>query len=241
MKNFAVIGSPIEHSWSPRYFSEKFRTLRLEEHSYKAIEIKNITSVREQLASEKLSGFNVTIPHKQSIIHYLDEISYSASAINAVNTVKVENGKWIGYNTDYVGFRDSLSKQICTHHNEALIFGSGGASVAIRYALRQLGISYRVVSRKGGDLIHYEDINKELITRYKLLINTTPVGMYPNTEDCLVLPYDALTSQHLCYDLVYNPEKTLFLKKSEEQNAKVMNGLEMLKIQAEKAWKIWNM
>jgi shikimate dehydrogenase len=240
MRNYGVIGNPIEHSWSPAYFRKKFENLHLDNHSYKAIHITDITTVRQQLKPFSLSGFNVTIPYKQSIIPYLDEISHSASAINAVNTVKVLDSKWIGYNTDYLGFSKSILGALDPKQTRALIFGTGGSSLAIKYVLNKLGILYTYVSRSKGIGVTYSDINEVIIAEHKLLINTTPVGMYPNVEDALSIPYDGISERHLCFDLVYNPEETVFLSKAKGRGAKVMNGLQMLEIQAEEAWRIWS-
>lgn len=240
MSKYAVIGDPIAQSFSPLYFKEKFASLGMKGHSYEAIQVKDLIDLKGLLEQKDLAGFNVTIPHKQSIIPYLDKLSDAAAAIGAVNTVKIDaSGQWQGYNTDYFGFRESLVRYLTKSHKHALIFGTGGSSRAIRFALRQLGVAYTFVSRNSEKGVTYDELTTDIILDNKLLINTTPVGMSPFEANTLELPYEGITKNHLCYDLVYNPQKTLFLNKAEGQGAIVINGLEMLHLQADKAWDIW--
>jgi len=240
MSKYAVIGDPIAQSFSPLYFKEKFASLGMKGHSYEAIQVKDLIDLKGLLEQKDLAGFNVTIPHKQSIIPYLDKLSDAAAAIGAVNTVKIDaSGQWQGYNTDYFGFRESLVRYLTKSHKHALIFGTGGSSRAIRFALRQLGVAYTFVSRNSEKGVTYDELTTDIILDNKLLINTTPVGMSPFKANTLELPYEGITKNHLCYDLVYNPQKTLFLNKAEGQGAIVINGLEMLHLQADKAWDIW--
>ncbi len=240
MSKYAVIGDPIAQSFSPLYFKEKFASLGMKGHSYEAIQVKDLIDLKGLLEQKELAGFNVTIPHKQSIIPYLDKLSDAAATIGAVNTVKIDaSGQWQGYNTDYFGFRESLVRYLTKSHKHALIFGTGGSSRAIRFALRQLGVAYTFVSRNSEKGVTYDELTTDIILDNKLLINTTPVGMSPFEANTLELPYEGITKNHLCYDLVYNPQKTLFLNKAEGQGAIVINGLEMLHLQADKAWDIW--
>ena len=240
MSKYAVIGDPIAQSFSPLYFKEKFESLGMKGHSYEAIHVKDLIDLKGLVEQKDLAGFNVTIPHKQSIIPYLDKLSDAAAAIGAVNTVKIDaSGQWQGYNTDYFGFRESLVRHLTKSHKHALIFGTGGSSRAIRFALRQLGVAYTFVSRNSEKGVTYDGLTTDIIQDNKLLINTTPVGMSPFEANTLELPYEGITKNHLCYDLVYNPQKTLFLNKAEGQGATVINGLEMLHLQADKAWDIW--
>lgn len=240
MRKYAVIGDPIAHSFSPEYFNNKFANLLLDSHSYAAIQVRRLKDLPELVDQRGLSGFNVTIPYKQSIIPYLDTLSHSAAAIGAVNTVEIDNyGRWHGHNTDFFGFRESLLQHVTTSHRRALIFGTGGSSRAIRYALRQMGIAYTFVSRNPEKGMSYSELTIDTIQMNKLLINTTPLGMSPNEDSVVSIPFGGISEHHICYDLIYNPQKTLFLVKGEEQGAKVMNGLKMLHLQADKAWDIW--
>jgi shikimate dehydrogenase len=239
LRKFAVIGYPIEHSFSPDYFKEKFETNGVLDCSYEALEVENIGSIKEVTDYEKLEGFNVTIPHKTEIIKHLDFIDADAAAINAVNTVKVIRGKLCGYNTDYLAFRDHIAGMI-DNSIKALVFGSGGSSLAIQFALQKLGVNFEVVSRSNTTGFRYEQLTKDRIEESLLLINCTPVGMFPEVEQSLDLPYQGISSNHICYDLIYNPKQTQFLSKSKERGATVINGLKMLEMQADKSWSIWN-
>ena len=208
---------------------------------YKAFDVENIDEFEELIKSEEgLIGLNVTIPHKQSVIDKLSYIDEEAKAIGAVNTlVKTENG-WKGYNTDSFGFSKSLKPFIKGRHERAMVFGSGGASKAIVYSLAKLGIKTVVVSRTPSDgQIGYDELTSEAMGHYLLLVNCTPLGTYPNIEDCVDIPWEGLTENHLAVDLVYNPEETTFMKRSKSQGAKVMNGADMLRLQAERSLEIW--
>ncbi|MBS1774514.1 MAG: shikimate dehydrogenase [Bacteroidetes bacterium] len=239
MKEFGLIGYPLTHSFSPAYFQHKFDVEGIAA-IYKAFAIKQIDEYRELLLSHPdLSGLNVTIPYKQAVMPLLDELDNAAAAIGAVNCISINEGSAKGYNTDYIGFKQSLTPLLQPHHTHALVLGSGGASKAVVYALQQLGIEYKIVSRANGD-ISYSDLSRDIISNHHLIINTTPLGMHPDIEQHPLIPYEHLTPQHLLYDLIYNPEETLFLRKAKERGAQIKNGYEMLVLQAEESWKIWN-
>lgn len=240
MKNYGVIGESLAHSFSPSYFEKKFTDLKINDCSYKAYELSSIELIKKLIHDEELSGFNVTIPYKQSIIPYLDGLSHIASEINSVNTVSIKNGLLYGENTDHIGFRKTILKYIQSHHKRALIFGTGGSSRTITYVLKSLGIQCMHVSQSNQNMIGYDQLDYKVIKNHDLLINTTPLGTFPSIDDCVDIPYSAITSKHLCYDLIYNPLQTLFLTKSKLNGAMTVNGLEMLKIQADKSWKVWS-
>lgn len=241
MKAYGLIGRSLKHSFSKAYFEKKFEAMGIDS-SYTNFEIENISDVRDIIGKNRaIEGLNVTIPYKQSILPFLDEVDSAAETIGAVNTIHIHNGKWKGYNTDYYGFMTSLKPFLENIHNRALILGSGGASLAIQYALRMLDIPFHVVSREKGKAdLTYDEINENVVKACKLIINTSPLGMYPDVESFPAIPYEFITSDHLVYDLVYNPEESKFLRLANEHGALTMNGLDMLKHQAEKAWKIWN-
>lgn len=240
MKKYGLIGYPLSHSFSPSYFKEKYDKEGITDAEYKAYPMEDVAELRAMMDCENIVGLNVTIPHKESVIPLLDEVSEEAREVGAVNTIHHVDGKLVGYNTDVIGFRDSLKNFIegaCVDH--ALVLGSGGAAKAVAYVLKTLNIDYKIVSRSRGD-IRYGDIGEDTIRDHQLIINTTPLGMYPNIEKCPDIPYSRLTDKHFLYDLVYNPEKTLFLKNGEQNGAAICNGLEMLYGQAEASWAIWN-
>lgn len=239
MRKFGLIGFPLTHSFSESYFQEKFFKEDLHNCQYQNFPIEDITKVRESLENKGLIGFNVTIPHKESITPFLDALSKDAEAIGAVNTVLVKNNKWIGHNTDWIGFYHSIKPLLKDHHKKALILGSGGASKAIIYALEQLHIKTLVISRKEA-FTNYSEINKKLLEEHQLIINCTPLGTFPKTEEYPPIPYELLSSKHLLYDLVYNPSESRFLTYGKANGASTKNGLEMLHRQAEEAWEIWN-
>lgn len=239
MRNFGVIGYPIGQTFSPAYFAKKFKHQEIKDASYKAYEVKELTGIKEFIQNNKLTGINVTIPHKQEIIKYLDKIDPIASEINAVNVVKEVNGKLIGFNTDYLGFKESLISLI-PGKTSALIFGSGGSSAAIKYALKKLQISSKVVSRDSSKAVSYADLSKADIASNLLLINATPLGMQATLGQCVDIPYEAISKEHVCYDLIYNPAETEFLRRCKAIGATTKNGLEMLELQADKSWEIWN-
>ena len=243
---YGLIGFPLGHSFSKGFFTEKFKKLGLSEtHSYELFEISDIQTFPELLKNygTQLKGINVTIPHKKAIMPFLDALDSSAERVGAVNVIKFkEDGKLIGYNSDYYGFKLSLEEFLNDINSlNALILGNGGASKAVQVALDDLGITWKTVSRKPSEgELSYKELNESIFNKYKLIINTSPVGTYPNIENCPNIPYQFLTEQHYLYDLVYNPAETLFMKFGLEKGAKVHNGLKMLHLQAEKAWEIWN-
>lgn len=240
MAQFGLIGFPLTHSFSKAYFEKKWLHMNLQ-HEYSLFELPDVTDLKKFLNQRgSVVGFNVTIPYKQAIMPLLDELDPAARAIGAVNVVHLEDGKWKGYNTDYIGFLDSLKSFILPENPAALILGNGGASQAVQYALMMLKTSYQIVSRrKSLDSILYEELNESLLRDYTLIINTTPLGMYPKVDLCPNVPYQFLSPEHYLYDLIYNPEETLFLKKGKEKGAAIKNGLEMLHLQADAAWDIW--
>jgi shikimate dehydrogenase len=242
MRQFGLIGYPLGHSFSKRYFTRKFELEGIKDARYDNFELESVQAFPQLLqAHPNLKGLNVTIPYKQSIIPFLDDIDFSALMIRAVNTVKFTKGKTKGYNTDYIGFRDSIKPLLQPQHTKALVLGTGGSSKAVVFALTQMGIEVQQVSREPKDAeIGYAAINAKAIQAHTIIVNTTPLGMYPNVEAAPEIPYQHLTNKHLLFDLVYNPAETLFLQKGKAQGAIVKNGQEMLELQAEAAWKIWN-
>ena len=237
---FGIIGYPLGHSFSPGYFNRKFKEEKIDA-IFDLFPIPQIGDIRELISSHPaLCGLSVTIPYKQQVIPYLDEIDAVAREVGAVNCISVKNGFTKGYNTDIAGFRDSLIPLLKTGHKQALILGTGGASHAVAYVLRELGINYQFVSRsKKESTLTYSELTENIMAQYQVVINTTPLGMYPNTDNFPPIPYQCLSAQHLLYDLVYNPGLTRFLSLGQEMGAVVKNGLEMLHLQAEKSWKIW--
>ena len=234
-----LIGYPLGHSFSPKYFSRKFEALNIADSEYKAYPIEKIEMI-EDVIQTGVTGLNVTIPYKEEVIPFLDELSEEAREIGAVNTIKINEGRKVGYNTDIYGFEESLKGLLAGAKVEnALILGTGGASKAVKFVLKKLGINFTIVSRR-KPFLTYEEIGKNIIEDNHLIINTTPLGMAPNEEQLPSLPYSELTEKHFLYDLIYNPEKTLFLKQGELQGCAIKNGHEMLILQAEKAWDIWN-
>lgn len=240
-KTYGLIGKNIGHSFSKKYFTERFEKDNLD-FSYQNFDIETIEQFPEIIRNNPdLAGLNVTIPYKETIIPYLDKLSKKAARIGAVNTIRFKNGKLKGYNTDCFGFEESLYPLLQAHHKKALILGTGGASKAVAFALGQLDILYTFVSRQAdGNTIGYDRINATTFDNYQIVINCTPLGMSPNVENCPALPYEYFTAKHIAYDLIYNPEETLFLKQARKNGAVTKNGHEMLILQAEKAWKIWN-
>ena len=245
MERYGLIGFPLGHSFSMSFYNEKFSNERIDAE-YVNFEIPTIEHLPEIInATPELKGLNVTIPYKEQVIPYLDELSEEASEIGAVNVISVKNkGKKIylkGYNSDVIGFTDSIRPLLTPQHRKALILGTGGAAKAIAYALNKLGLTTQYVSRtRKHDAITYEDIHEEKIKQYRVIVNCTPLGLYPYTDECPQLPYHALDAHHLLYDLLYNPDTTLFMKKGMKQGATVKNGLEMLLLQAYANWRIWH-
>lgn len=241
MRTFGLIGFPLSHSFSVRYFEEKFSKENIRDAQYLNFPIESIEDFPALIKEQNLSGLNVTIPYKQQVIEYLDELDSIAEEIGAVNLIKFENGKRKGYNTDVHGFRESLKNLIGKQKPKALIIGTGGSSKAVSYALKELGIEFNFVSRrKTSEVFTFSDLNQEIISEHLLIINTTPLGMFPNESDCAPIPYPFISPAHFLFDLVYNPAETLFLKNGKAQGASVKNGYEMLVLQAEENWRIWN-
>ena len=241
-----LIGYPLSHSFSKKYFSKKFEKEKIDNFHYELFPIERIDLLPALLSKyPNLLGLNVTIPYKQQVLSYLDEIDEEAQKVGAVNTIKIKAGNLKGYNTDIYGFEISLIKLLATANcplNElkALVLGTGGAAKAVAHILEKLEISYQFVSRKAGKAqLSYEALSPQELRMHRLIVNTTPLGMAPKIETLPKLPYEALTEQHFLYDLVYNPEITKFLKQGFDRKANVINGLEMLHLQAEKAWSIW--
>jgi len=240
-RKFGLIGKNIDYSFSKKYFSEKFKKENLD-CTYSNFDIENISLIESILQKNGISGYNVTIPYKQEIIKFLDEIDEVAKAIGAVNTIKKIDNKNIGFNTDSIGFEKSLIPLIENKKpDSALILGGGGASKAVKYVLKKFKIDYSTVSRKEGKSeFIYENLNDVIINRFKMIINCSPVGTFPNINKCPNIPYKHLTKEHVLYDLVYNPIESLFLRRGRELGCKTKNGLEMLEIQANESWRIWN-
>lgn len=247
MKIYGLVGFPLTHSFSQRYFAEKFIKEDIQDVVYENFEIKHIDDLPALLHSyPDLCGLNVTIPYKEDVKQYVDEMDYSAKKVGAINVIKImPDHRKIGYNSDYYGFRTSLETWIGKRITSvrSLVFGTGGASKAIRAVLEDCNIPFKTVSRdkNKGDYIYYELLeNPNIVEDHTLIINTTPLGMYPHINEAPHIPYELLNSDFYLYDLIYNPDETLFLKKGKESGANIKNGLEMLLLQAEKSWEIWS-
>lgn len=258
MKKYGLIGYPLSHSFSKKYFSDKFAKEGHEDREYELYPLQNLSDLPELINNtHELAGLNVTVPHKIGVMFYLDKIDPAAREIDAVNCIKIVNHQPVeaffsgelssmkvrleGYNTDAYAFEESLKPLLKKHHQKALVLGNGGAARAVAYVLNKLNISYRLVSRRAiGKQLSYQQLTADVMKERLLIINTTPLGTAPNIEECPAIPYDLITSRHLLYDLVYNPEETEFLKRGKENGAGIKNGLEMLHLQAEKSWEIWN-
>jgi shikimate dehydrogenase len=242
MRQFGLIGYPLSHSFSKKYFTGKFEREGLDDCEYESYPIASIAELPFLIENNPfLKGLNITIPYKEQVLSFLHSESAVVQKIRACNCIKIEQGRLFGHNTDVTGFELSLKKQLGNHHKQALILGTGGAAKAVEYVLAELGIQYVYVSRiASAKSISYADITPSLLATHTLIINTTPLGMYPAIEECPPIPYDYLTANHYLFDLIYNPAKTLFLKKGEERGAIIQNGLEMLAMQAEESWRIWN-
>lgn len=242
MKVYGIIGWPLGHSFSKRWFEEKFAAMGLEDHRYLNFPIENISELDRILAGNPdLCGFNVTIPYKKEIIELLDDISDEARAIGAVNCVKITGGRMKGYNTDVYGFRAGLTGLIGTQRPKALVLGTGGASNAVRFELERAGIDYLMVSRsKNAGTVTYDELSPAMIETRKLIVNTTPLGTWPDTGSSPAIPYDSIGPEHFLYDLVYNPPETTFLAEGRKRGAATLNGETMLLKQAEKNWEIWS-
>ncbi|GAB4496141.1 MAG: shikimate dehydrogenase [Saprospiraceae bacterium] len=247
MRHFGLIGWPLGHSFSKKYFTEKFAREGITDARYELFPLENISSLPLLLEQNpELRGLNVTIPHKETVMAFLHHLDETAQAVGAVNCIKIENQKLRGFNTDVIGFEMSLKTmdggRWTVDGSQALILGTGGAAKAVAFVLKKLGISFQFVSRnpKGENQISYKDLSSLLIPHPSLLINTTPLGMSPNEDVCPDLPFEQLTPEHFVYDLIYNPAETLLLQRAKARGCTVKNGLEMLHLQAEAAWEIWN-
>ena len=246
-RTFGLIGRSLKHSFSKEYFTQKFSKGGMTDCSYQLFELSDIKGFEELVKTVSLAGLNVTIPYKGEVMAYLDELDVSAKKVGAVNVIKFEeNGKLTGFNSDYYGFKNSLVGWLPDNALDslsALILGTGGAGKAVKAVLHDLGIAYKTVSRTSAEnTLTYEELNQnpQFVSKAGLIINTTPLGMYPRVDQCPDLPYGVIDNHHFLYDLIYNPETTLFMQKGLSQGANVKNGLEMLHLQAEKSWEVWN-
>jgi len=246
---YGLIGYPLTHSFSKQYFTEKFLKENISNCAYELFELENINQLPLLIQNNPLlKGLNVTIPYKEKVIPFLTDIEESAKTVGAVNCIKIErNEKLIlkGYNTDVYGFKQSIKPFLESQHERALIIGTGGSAKAVNYVLNQIGIDCFFVTRKNENknnskILEYSDLNKNVFESIKLIINCTPIGMFPNINDIPLIPFEHINFSHLVVDLIYNPSETIFLQKSKLQGAKTLNGLSMLHLQAEKSWEIWN-
>ncbi len=247
MRLFGLIGKPLSHSFSANYFAEKFETENIADNEYKLFPLEDISEVTSLIENNPdLQGFNITIPYKISILPYLNTMFDAAKSVGAVNCVKIERNKsgvlLTGYNTDVYGFSESLAPALKSYHKNALVLGTGGASKAVCYTLDELGIKYTLVSRSGNgaSILNYSQLTDRIIYDNLLIINTSPVGTYPDMDKCPDIPYQFLSTKHLLFDLIYNPAETKFLRLGREAGATTLNGSKMLELQAEKSWEIWN-
>ena len=241
MDIYGIIGNPLGHSFSKRFFTDKFSREALDAE-YRNFEIPGIDSLPDILRQNPgLKGLNVTLPYKTAVIPYLHELSPEAQEIGAVNVIRVRDGRLKGFNSDIIGFSESIRPLLKPHHRHALILGTGGASKAVRVGLSHLGIDWTYVSRTPREgMLCYDELTPEVMLRYQVIVNCSPVGMFPCVDGCPSIPYHLLNETHLLYDLVYNPAETLFMKRGAEQGSTVKNGLEMLHLQAIASWKFWN-
>lgn len=241
--NFGLVGKDISYSFSRGYFKKKFDALGLSNYSYNNFDLQSITEFPTIFKkTENIQGLNVTIPYKEEVIQFLDDIDVAAKKIGAVNTIKFTGKGMTGYNTDAYGFQKSLEPHLKNHHKKALILGTGGASKAIAFVLEDLGITFSFVSRSGkNNGFKYEEITDDIISEHTLIINCSPVGTFPNFEEKPAIPYQRISKEHLLFDLIYNPEETAFLSMGKANGATICNGHRMLEFQAEKSWSIWNL
>ena len=244
MKLFGLIGYPLGHSFSKKYFDHKFKEENITDSAFELFPIKDINEFPSLLQeNSNLKGLAVTIPYKQSILPFINYVTVAAKQVGAVNCIKFIDGHTTGHNTDVVGFEKSLVPLLQSHHTKALVLGTGGSSKAVQYVLTQIGISFLLVSRDKGNsqnCVNYSELDESTMNEHTILINCTPSGMTPNENDMPFIPYNFLSEKHLLYDLIYSPEKTLFLQQGERKGCMIKNGFEMLVIQAEENWKIWN-
>lgn len=242
MRQFGLIGYPLSHSFSRNYFTNKFALEGIRDCEYHLFPLKSINEL-SQLISENpnLCGLNVTIPYKESVLPFLNSVTPAVKQIGACNCIKIIESNLVGFNTDVIGFEESIKPLLRPEVRKALILGTGGAAKAVAWVLKKLGIDFQYVSRKrGAEVLLYSDLSEEMLAGIPLIINTTPLGMQPNILEKPSLPYGGIAPGHLCYDLIYNPEKTSFLASCEAEGAVIKNGLEMLEIQAKESWRIWN-
>ena len=243
MKLYGLIGYPLGHSFSKKYFTNKFKREGLIDCSYELFPINSIKELPSLINSQPyLKGFNVTIPYKQQVLKYVTETSEAVKEIGAANVIKIDGDKIVAFNTDVIGFKESLIQKLMPFHKKALILGTGGSSNAVQYVLRNLGMEFLLVStthQPSSEIISYSMINENIMSDHTLIINCTPVGMEPNNSDLPNLPYQFISHKHYLFDLIYNPEKTSFLQKGEQMGAIIQNGYEMLVLQAEESWNIW--
>ncbi|MBC7650223.1 MAG: shikimate dehydrogenase [Deinococcales bacterium] len=244
MRLFALIGFPLTHSFSEKYFTEKFIREGITDASFKAFSIEQIDDLKTILANNPdLEGFAITIPHKKAILDFLNDSTTTVKVMGACNCVRIKNSKLFGHNTDVLGFERSFAPLLQPHHTKALVLGTGGASAAVIYVLNKLDITYRIVSRDQNTELNYlvyEDLDALVMKDYNIIINTTPLGTFPKIDETPNLPYQLVTPQHYLFDLVYNPAETKFLSYGKAQGATVKNGYDMLVLQAEENWRIWN-
>ncbi len=244
MKLYGLIGYPLAQSFSKKFFDDKFASEGLKDCRFQNFSIASIKDFKPGVLEKNpfLKGLAVTIPYKQAVLKYLDDASNIPASLFACNCIRVAEGKLIGYNTDYIGFEKSIVPFLKPHHSKALILGNGGAAAAVSFVLKRLNVEFEIVSRKiyDGATLTYADLTEDIIKKNTLIINTTPLGMYPAISNYPPIPYLGITPHHFLYDLIYNPQKTIFLQKGEEQGAFIKNGDDMLVLQAEENWRIWN-
>jgi shikimate dehydrogenase len=243
MNRYGLIGRTLKHSFSKTYFTKKFEEEGITDCVYDNFELKTIDEFPLLFTAHPgIKGLNITIPYKEEVVQYLTKKNAIVEAIGACNCIRVEGEELLGYNTDVIGFRNSLAPLLKPHQKKALILGTGGASKAVRYVLEEMNISYQLVSRRKEEGQYgYDDIGEDILSTHHLIINTTPLGMYPNVDADPPMPYQFITAKHLLFDLIYNPEKTKFLAEGEKQGAQICNGHQMLIEQAEESWRIWSM
>lgn len=241
---YGLIGYPLSHSFSKSYFEEKFKKEGITNCLFENFPIQSIHELKELLQTHRstLKGLAITIPYKQQVLEFLNSSEAIPAELNACNCIRIENDNLIGYNTDWIGFEKSFVPLLKPHHTKALVLGNGGAAIAVCYVLKKMKIDYQIVSRKlhRGSSLTYNDLSEKIIKENLIIINTTPLGMYPGINEAPTLDYSAITTAHYLFDLIYNPDKTLFLQKGEAQGATIKNGADMLVLQAEENWRIWN-
>ncbi len=242
MRTYGLIGYPLTHSFSEKYFTNKFLQLGINDAAYFTFSISSIDQLNLIIKAHKnLCGFNITIPYKKQVLDFLNDADVTVKAINACNCVRIEDGKLVGYNTDVIGFEQSVMPFLKPYHNKALILGTGGAAAAVEFVLKKLHISYQLVARNStGGHLSYIDLNESIMSNHTLIINTTPVGQFPAIDQSPAIPYQLITSKHHLFDLIYNPVESSFLQKGKDMGASTQNGYEMLVLQAEESWRIWN-